>query len=175
MPSDNPVSADNQQGRLSSQWIVGFADGEGCFSVSIFKNRTSKFGYQVFPEFVITQGAKSQAVLKDIQSFFGCGNIYENKRKDNHRESLYRYCVRSRKDLLETIIPFFEANHLRTAKRSDFKTFSMVVRMVENQQHMANSGLNRIRRLAGSMNRQKRRTREPSETTRSIRNINHVA
>jgi len=42
--SENDPSADNQQGRLDfSSWIVGFVDGEGCFSVSIFRNRTSKF------------------------------------------------------------------------------------------------------------------------------------
>lgn len=60
MAIDNNVSsADNQQERLKmSQWIVGFVDGEGCFSVSIFKNRTSKSGFQVMPEFVVTQGEK---------------------------------------------------------------------------------------------------------------------
>ena len=59
LPSDNVTSADNQQERLSfSNWIVGFVDGEGCFSVSIFKNRTSKNGYQVMPEFVVTKVKK---------------------------------------------------------------------------------------------------------------------
>jgi hypothetical protein len=52
--SDNVTGADNQQGRLDPMWIVGFVDGEGCFSVSIFKNATSKLGFQVFPEFVVT-------------------------------------------------------------------------------------------------------------------------
>ena len=33
MGSDNPSGADNQQERLrsSTQWLVGFVDGEGCF------------------------------------------------------------------------------------------------------------------------------------------------
>ena len=53
------MSADNQQERLLKiGWIVGFTDGEGCFSLSIFRNKTSKLGWQVFPEFVITQGKK---------------------------------------------------------------------------------------------------------------------
>jgi hypothetical protein len=92
LSSENQIRADNQQGRLDPQWIVGFVDGEGCFSISIFKNVTSKSGFQVFPEFVVTQGAKSLLVLEKIQDHFQCGKIYENRRKDNHRENIYRYC-----------------------------------------------------------------------------------
>ena len=62
------MSADNQQERLKKiGWIVGFTDGEGCFSVSIFKNRTASIGLQVMPEFVITHGAKSIQVLEEIK------------------------------------------------------------------------------------------------------------
>src|SRR5947209_4065311 len=100
MPSDNVTRADNQQERLvMSNWIVGFVDGEGCFSVSIFKNRTSKSGFQVMPEFVVTQGQKSLNVLEDIKEFFGCGAIFVNRRYVNHKENIYRYCVRTFKDL----------------------------------------------------------------------------
>ena len=36
MASDNPTGADNQQERpVHAQWVVGFVDGEGCFSVPI--------------------------------------------------------------------------------------------------------------------------------------------
>jgi len=158
MPSDNLISADNQQGRLSPEWITGFVDGEGCFSIGIFKNNTSKFGYQVFPEFVIAQGAKSLNVLELIQGFFGCGNIYVNKRRDNHTENLYRFCVRSRKDLQSIIIPFFESNQLMTAKNTDFVIFCEVISMIDDRQHLSESGFQTIKELAGTMNRQKTRT-----------------
>lgn len=69
LPSEKASSADNQQERLKfANWIVVFVDGEGCFSVSIFKNKTSKIGYQVLPEFVVTQGAKSVHVLEEIKN-----------------------------------------------------------------------------------------------------------
>ncbi len=54
MSSKNASGADNQQERLD-WWIVGFVDGEGTFSVSFNRNSTTSCGYQVFPEFVITQ------------------------------------------------------------------------------------------------------------------------
>lgn len=154
-PSNNRTRADNQQGRLDPWYIVGFVDGEGCFSISIFKNTTTKLGYQVFPEFVVSQGAKSLSVLEDIQSFFGCGKIYENRRSDNHRENLYRYCVRSLSDIRNKILPFFETYPLQTAKRFDFETFCLAVEMVEKKEHLNPDGLEALRTLASTMNRRK--------------------
>jgi hypothetical protein len=157
LSSENQIRADNQQGRLDPQWIVGFVDGEGCFSVSIFKNLTSKSGYQVFPEFVVTQGAKSLNVLEELQNFFECGKVYENRRKDNHRENLYRYCVRSLGDIEDRIIPFFAMYELRTAKKQDFLVFCQVVKAMRNRNHLTSNGLISIRELAATMNRRKPR------------------
>src|SRR4030042_6006573 len=100
MPSKNTTNVvvkkrlpDNQQERLKIiGWITGYVDGEGCFSVAMIHNPRTKYGWQVFPEFVTTQGAKSTNSLKLLQRFFGCGRIFFNRRTDNHNESLYRYC-----------------------------------------------------------------------------------
>lgn len=148
LSSDNASSAENQQERLKmSSWIVGFVDGEGCFSVSIFKNRTSKSGFQVMPEFVVTQGQKSLNVLEDIKSFFGCGSICVNRRYDNHKENIYRYCVRSMKDIHEIIIPFFRENQLKTSKKFDFELFCKIVEMIIHRKHLTEDGLQSIRDL----------------------------
>ncbi len=148
MISKNATSADNQQERLRlSGWIVGFVDGEGCFSVSIFKNRTSKSGYQVMPEFVVTQGQKSLKSLEIVENFFGCGAIYVNRRYDNHKENIYRYCVRNSKDINEKIIPFFRANQLLTYKRKDFEIFCRACKMIKNRQHLTLEGLESVRQL----------------------------
>lgn len=155
--SDNQTRADNQQGRLDPWYIVGFTDGEGCFSISIFKNNTTRLGYQVFPEFVLTQGAKSAEVLEAVQSYFDCGKIYENKRTDNHRENLHRYCVRSLHDLTLKIIPFFEKYQLKTNKRFDFETFRLCVDIIKKGDHLDADGLDHLRKLAATMNRRKAR------------------
>ena len=155
--SDNRFRADNQQGRLDPGWIVGFVDGEGCFSISIFKNATTTAGVQIFPEFVVTQGAKSLQVLENLQDFFDCGRIYENKRKDNHRESLYRYCVRSKTDLRDKIIPFFQKYPLKTSKHQDFLVFCQVLDIIESKIHLTPNGLQAIRDLAATTNRRKQR------------------
>ena len=39
MGSENPSGAGNQQERPGiEQWVVGFVDGEGCFSISVVRN-----------------------------------------------------------------------------------------------------------------------------------------
>ncbi len=168
MPRDNLRGADNQQERPEvAAWICGFVDGEGCFSVSIIRNSTTGSGWQVFPEFVVTQGIKSRAALELIQEFLGCGRIYENRHHDNHRESLLRYCVRSQKELRERIIPFFEQNSLRTSKNEDFKRFVSIISLMESGRHKTLEGIKQIALVIQTMNRKvPARILESSETTR---------
>jgi hypothetical protein len=154
MDSENDSSADNQQERLRIEgWLVGFTDGEGAFTVSILKNPTSKTGWQVFPEFIITQGARSKDVLYLFKDFFGCGSVYLNRRHDNHHEDLYRYCVRSIRDLQNVIIPFFTQTSLRSDKKKDFALFCEVMDKIKNKEHLDVSGLYKIANLAMKMNR----------------------
>ena len=159
---------DNQQERLKIiGWITGYVDGEGCFSVSIIRNQKTRYGWQVFPEFVVTQGEKSLKSLELIQNFFKCGKIFINRRHDNHKENLYRYCVRSIKDLNEKIIPFFEENKLRTNKINDFKLFRRIIELMIKQKHYDLKGLEKIAKLIQKMNRKKpSKFLESSETTR---------
>lgn len=139
-------------------WITGFVDGEGCFTVSIFKNYKAqrKLGWQVFPEFVVSQGEKSLSVLELIKNYFNCGYIIKNKRNDNHHEDMFKYCVRSLSDLETKIVPFFTQNKLLTAKRRDFIIFKEILKMMGRKDHLNLKGLRKIASLALQMNRKKR-------------------
>ena len=136
-----------------ANWLVGFVDGEGSFLISIFRNKTTRYGWQVFPEFVVTQGAKSLRTLEEIKNFFGCGNVFINRRSDNHHEHLYRFCIRSVKELRNKIIPFFERYKLRTAKQKDFHKFKRVLDLMEKGVHLNERGIEKIRNIAHTMNR----------------------
>lgn len=165
MVSDNPTGAVNQQERLITiGWLVGFVDGEGCFSFPIFRNRSMRLGWQVQPAFVVVQGASSRDVLEDMASFFGCGKVYANRRRDNHREDLFRFCVNRFGDLRDVIVPFFEANPLRTAKRDNFAKFADVVKLIELKRHLSETGLIQIAQIAETMN-----FRKSSEVLRILR------
>jgi hypothetical protein len=163
--SDNLWSAENQQERLVRiGWILGFVDGEGCFSIGFVRQpgrtdrRGYKTGYQVSHEFAVTQGARSIECLHELSEFFGVGQVLVNRRTDNHTEHLYRYVVRRRTHLLETVVPFFQQYPLRSSKRDDFMKFAHVVNMVANGQHFTREGLIEIAEIAETMNRRKSRT-----------------
>lgn len=160
--------ADNQQERPGfEQWVVGFVDGEGCFSVPIQRNLTMRLGWQAQPTFVVVQGERSVRVLHDLKHFFRCGSVLLNRRRDNHREHLYRYCVWALDELDRRIVPFFEENPLRTAKADEFGKFALVVRMMKKKAHLTQEGLIQIAQIAQTMNHRKpSRFLESSEAIR---------
>jgi hypothetical protein len=137
MGSDNPAGADNQQERLIEfrGWVIGFVDGEGCFSVGFARQsggkgrRGYRTGWQVAHEFAVPQGASSIQCLHELREYFEVGAVIANRRSDNHREHLHRYVVRRREDLSERIIPFFEVHPLRTSKRQNFEKFAQIAQM----------------------------------------------
>jgi LAGLIDADG endonuclease len=153
---DNVTGADNQQERLRvAGWITGFVDGEGCFAVPMHRNPTSSVGWQVQPQFVVVQAASSIRALEALRDYFGCGRINVNRRRDNHREPLYRYIVRRFSDLDEVIVPFFKTYRLRTAKRENFEKFVEVLELMKQRRHLSIDGLVEIARIAETMNHRK--------------------
>ena len=163
MGSENPSGADNQQERLpTNDWLVGFVDGEGCFSCPIFRSPSMRLGWQVQPTFTVVQSVSSRAVLDEMVSFFGCGKVYVNHRHDNHREDLCSYQVFRFGDLRDVVVPFFQANPLRTAKRDNFAKFVEVIRT-----HRAPSAPHGAR---SHRDRGDRRDDEPSKAVGGVEN-----
>jgi hypothetical protein len=156
MSSENPAGADNQQERPDlEQWIVGFVDGEGCFSCPIQRNRTMTLGWKLQPRFAVVQGGRSVQVLELLKDFFGCGSIYRNRRFDNHKEDLFVFNVYRLSDLTNIIVPFFEANPLRTAKLEEFLKFRQILLMMQRKVHLTREGLCQIASIAQTMNHRK--------------------
>jgi len=164
LTSNKATSAENQQERLiKCGWVVGFVDGEGCFTIGFIKqpDRSDRKGYrlglQPYYEFAVTQGISSKNSLLELKKFFGVGALYINKRYDNHKEHLFRYTVRRRLDLLNVIVPFFQKYHLKTQKRKSFEIFVRCLKMIEKRKHLTREGLIKILKLTEGMNHKKRK------------------
>jgi hypothetical protein len=163
--SDNVSGAEDQQERLTAiGWVVGFVDGEGCFSCSIYRNGKMTMRWQVRPEFAVAQGESSRRVLEDLTRFFGCGKVYANARYDNHREHMYRYVVRRFGDLRDVIVPFFREHPLRTSKRENFEKFTTIIDLMSLRRHLSIPGIMEIAGITETMNH-----RKPSEALRILR------
>jgi hypothetical protein len=163
--SDNLDGAENQQERLIQLgWVIGFVDGEGCFSIGLVRQgggvgRTGyRTGYQVSHELAVAQGAHSISCLYELQRYFGVGQVLVNKRYDNHREHMYRYTVRRRADLLDVVIPFFREHPMHTTKQQNFEKFASCVELMAAGHHLTFDGLADIVAVMETMNRQKPRT-----------------
>ena len=128
---------------------MGFTDGEGCFYVGINKSEDLKIGYQILPEFRIVQHKRDIKLLYAIKDFFGHGVVVSNKSKNSH---IYEYRVRKFETLCNIVVPFFESNQLLTTKKFNFLCFREVILIMKNQEHLTESGLNRIAEIKNRMN-----------------------
>jgi len=154
--SENPSGADNQQEtrrspilELDPLWVVGFVDGEGCFSVSIHRNAnaTSTGGWQLHPVFHVFQHERYRAVLEALVSVFGCGRL----RPKGPNSSVWSLVVDGLVAQEQHVVPFFE-RHPLVVKASDFHAYSAIVRAMRRKKHLERSGFERLVRLAYAMN-----------------------
>ncbi len=174
MNSENPIGADNQQGRsqgeLPPQYIAGFVDGEGCFSVSIYPHPTVRYGarFQIQPCFQVYQERANVEILERIRDYFGFGSIASK----GPNSTVMTLSIQSRRALLSVVIPFFEQYPLFSLKHKDFLKFKEIVLAMERKEHLSAEGFERIVRLAFSMNQRGKQRKytleellaEPSET-----------
>jgi hypothetical protein len=145
------MSADNQQERLNA-YIAGFVDGEGSFHIAIQKTLHVKFGYQLVPEFHVSQNLDYANVLNLIKLRLDCGYIKPNHAKDLHDHS-YVFVVRNRNDLLRKVIPFFNTNQLYSPKQKDFEKFAYIVNAMSKNVHTTYDGFMELIHVAYTMNR----------------------
>jgi LAGLIDADG endonuclease len=140
---------------LETQWVVGFIDGEGCFHIQILKKSDSKTGYEILPEFVVSQHVRSIQVLYALKDFFKTGVV--RKESSRQEESGRQYRVRSIKLLQTNIIPFFEKHPLKTTKRIDFLKFRYILQLIDRNEHLTIEGIEKIRKIKNTMNSKKLR------------------
>jgi hypothetical protein len=138
--------------RNISEYISGYADGEGCFSVSFSKRKKFIVGWETKPSFSVSQNYDRAEVLYLIQNKFKCGFM----RRDFSDQTL-KYEVRKIDDLIKKVLPHFERYPLLSAKNKDFLIFKKICFMMKMNEHKKLSGLKKIINLAFQMNSSGRR------------------
>ena len=61
---------------LDPFFVTGFTDAEGCFHVSITKNKNFNLGWRVGWTFIINLKEKDFVILEQIKNLFHVGSIY---------------------------------------------------------------------------------------------------
>jgi hypothetical protein len=130
-----------------SAYISGYADGEGCFTVSISPRAKLLVGWEVRPSFSVSQNGDRAEVLHVRQAYFGWGSI----RPDRSGKTL-KWETRRLDDLVGRVIPHFERYPLLSGKRLDFERFASVCRLAAEGAHRSRAGLIEIVELVREMN-----------------------
>ena len=137
---------------LDPWYVSGLTEGEGCFCVSFAIRSKLRTGLEVRPSFSLSLNEKDLELLRDLQTFFGCGWIRESK-----TDRTFKYEARAVGNLVDRVIPHFDHYPLRGNKANSFTAFAGVCRMIEQGDHLRRDGLRQIIEVAYEMNLGKRR------------------
>ena len=134
-------------------YIAGFVDADGSFTVSI-KKAPTRWGYAVDPEFKISIHRDDAEVLYLIKEALGCGRIL---RKPGSNQVML--VVKDKRTLHEKILKFFRKHPLIVKKR-EFELFSEIVQRLVEKQHLTREGFIEILELAKKLRELHRKGRE---------------
>jgi hypothetical protein len=131
---------------LNPNYIVGFVDGEGCFSISLNKNDDRLPEVRLLFEIELRED--DEPILQEIQRVLGCGRIY---RLEYERYAKWRPHVKLKvsnfSDISTKIIPFFKRYPPQAKKRLQFEQFCKVAELIKTKKHLTVEGIEQIRNL----------------------------
>lgn len=131
---------------LDPNFVTGFTDAEGCFRISILKNKEIRTQWWVQAVFRITLHRKDKAILDLIQSTLGVGKVYTT---GPDAFSLEVCTVKG----LRVIIAHFDKYPLISQKWADFELFKLAVNIMLNEEHLTMEGIKKLVSIKASMNR----------------------
>ena len=150
--------------RKISDYISGYIDGEGCFTVTFNARKKALLGWELRPSFSVSQNEDRSQTLNIIQEYFKCGSI-----RPSSKDKTVKYEVRNKEDLINKIIPHFEQYPLLSDKQKDFEVFKQICFMVYKKHHLTKKGFTKIVHLAYQMNGSGKRKRTAKKLISSLK------
>lgn len=98
---------------LPGDYIAGFVDGEGCFTITISKHSTKKLGVDARIHFQIELRSDDLEILQSIQETIQCGHIYHLSYERYGWKPHVELKVSSFPDIVNKLIPFLSKYPLR--------------------------------------------------------------
>ena len=137
---------------ISPWYLVGFAEGEGCFAIIITKHKTKKTKKDACLCFEIELRADDRPVLELIQKRLGCGRIVVLNYQRYGWKPHVKFVVRKQKDIFFRVIPFFKKFPLKGKKAKDFELFCQAAEIFRKKEHLSEEGINRLLKIREFMN-----------------------
>lgn len=140
---------------ISGDYIAGFVEGEGCFSVNLNHNKNGKIN-SYRPMFSLGLNIRDESLLKKIQQEIGCGSIYYDKspRKRGYDKThdIVVLKIYRKTDIYYKLIPFFEKHKFHGSKKSTFDNFKEIVQIIGTKHYKSDEEKKRILELKNQLN-----------------------
>ena len=131
---------------LDPYWLAGFASGEACFTVYIYKSKTN-IGEAVQLKFDLAQHSRDSEILISLKNYIGCGAV------NKHFENAVMFTTTKFSDITEKILPFFDKYKIIGVKFQDYQDLKEVANLMKKKAHLTTEGLENIRVIKAGMNR----------------------
>jgi hypothetical protein len=132
----------NYKPDLSSSWLCGFTDAEGCFSCSIIDKPQN--GGLVRLRYILSQKGN----LKQMQYL---GDLLNGK--THHIKSYDGYNMTVNTTKLSLVIKYFDTHPLKTKKSIVYFNWNKMYELVMDRNHLTETGMITIKRYNKNLNR----------------------
>lgn len=139
--------------KLPGNYVAGFIDGEGCFTIVISKHTTKRLGVDARLHFQIEVRDDDRKIIEDIQETLDCGRIYTLSYKRYGWNPHVELKVSSLSEITGKLIPFLKRYPLRAKKKHSFALFQKAVEVFQNKRHLTLEGIEELKTIRNKMNR----------------------
>ena len=151
-PDTVPLPRPSFEGIPDFWWLSGFTDGDGCFRINIRKSAAHKFGVSINLGFILTQHIRDLTLIQSLVGYLNCGGHSIATNSLSCEYHVYRTT-----DIINIILPFFQKYPLMGVKRLDFEDFVKAAQIIENKEHLTESGYQEIMALKEGMKKGRKR------------------
>jgi hypothetical protein len=138
--------------KLPGNYVAGFIDGEGCFTITISKHATKRLGLDARLHFQIEVRADDEPIIKDIQETLECGKIYYLSYERYGWHPHVELKVSSLQEIVTKLVPFLEKYPLRAKKRHSYECFLQALEIFKRKEHLTLEGIESLRKIRQHMN-----------------------
>jgi hypothetical protein len=143
--------------KITPYWLLGFIEGEGCFSI----NKRNNFRL----DFSISQSSTNLELMQNIKiylenlagvrtndGYLGAIGISEVRSNNPNHQSTTRIETTRIPFITNILIPFLESLTWRSKKRLDFQDWKNILMLKEQGHHMSEQGVKLIDLILSQMN-----------------------
>lgn len=138
--------------KLPGEYVAGFIDGEGCFTIVISKHSSKKLGLDARLHFQIEVRSDDLPIIQDIQETLNCGRIYHLSYERYGWNPHVELKVSAFSEITDKLIPFLSTYPLRAKKRLSYEYFLQAVDVFKQKEHLTLEGIEKLKLIRAKMN-----------------------